>query len=98
MQSWAAVLKLWANLRLLLFQITVYAAYLYDAIMLYARALDAVLKENGSATDGVAIFNKLNGTFYQSKSNQLQKFLPKSRKETVRLSARPVVHSPHTTK
>ena len=48
-------------------QITVYAAYLYDAVMLYAKALDATLKENGSATDGVAIFNKLNGTFYRSK-------------------------------
>lgn len=49
-----------------LLQITVYAAYLYDAVMLYARALDAVLRDNGSATDGVAIFNKINGTSYQS--------------------------------
>ena len=48
-------------------QITVYAAYLFDAVMLYAKALDATLKENGSATDGIAIFNKLNGTFYKSK-------------------------------
>jgi hypothetical protein len=33
-------------------QVTIYAAYLYDAVMLYARALHEVLAEGGSATDG----------------------------------------------
>lgn len=56
-----------------LLQITVYGAYLYDAVMLYAQALDEVLKENGSFVDGTAIINKIRNRPY--KSNLLYQFI-----------------------
>lgn len=52
---------------LILFQITVYAAHLYDAVYLYARALDEVIKEGGDVTNGKAIIEKILGTSYMSK-------------------------------
>ncbi|XP_071105845.1 receptor-type guanylate cyclase Gyc76C-like [Haliotis cracherodii] len=38
-------------------KITVFAAYLYDAVMLYADALKEVLRKNGSHSNGTAIIN-----------------------------------------
>ncbi|XP_064617845.1 guanylate cyclase 32E-like isoform X2 [Liolophura sinensis] len=46
--------------------IPVSAAHLYDAVMLYAQALSEVLEENGTETDGVAIFNKIKGRPFMS--------------------------------
>ncbi|XP_059168418.1 guanylate cyclase 32E-like [Physella acuta] len=44
--------------------IPVYAAYLYDSVMVYARAVHSVVQEGKSPRDGVAVFNKLrNQTF-----------------------------------
>lgn len=48
-------------------QVTVYAAYLYDAVYLYARAADKVVKEKKNITDGTAIMEKIRGTSYNSK-------------------------------
>ncbi len=50
-------------------QISVYAAYLYDAVQLYARALDEVTKTIGisGATHGSEIFNHIKGRSYMSK-------------------------------
>ncbi|XP_041363434.1 receptor-type guanylate cyclase Gyc76C-like [Gigantopelta aegis] len=47
-------------------KISVYAAYLYDAVILYARALRSVLSENGSMLNGTAIINKIRGTSFTS--------------------------------
>jgi hypothetical protein len=43
--------------------VSIYAAYLYDAVMLYARALDTLLKKYGNNTTN-EIFDKVskNGT------------------------------------
>ena len=48
-----------AQFECLLLQITVYAAYLYDAVMLYAKAVHRVLEEGGNLTDGTAIIGKI---------------------------------------
>ncbi|XP_064600660.1 receptor-type guanylate cyclase Gyc76C-like [Liolophura sinensis] len=47
-------------------QITVYAAYLYDAVYLYARALDEVLSAGGDETNGTAIVSHIRGRSYTS--------------------------------
>ncbi|KAI0211265.1 Receptor-type guanylate cyclase Gyc76C [Lamellibrachia satsuma] len=49
-------------------KISVYAAYLYDSVLLYARALDEVLKALGTsgATNGREIFNHIKGRSYMS--------------------------------
>jgi guanylate cyclase len=49
-------------------KITVYAAYLYDAVMLWARAADNVTRSGGSITDGKTIISKLLGIYYESMS------------------------------
>ena len=36
-----------------------YAAYLYDAVILYAKAVHQVLKEGGNLTDGKAIIGRI---------------------------------------
>ncbi|CAH1793794.1 unnamed protein product [Owenia fusiformis] len=46
--------------------ISVYAAYLYDAVHLYARALHEVLVEGGSVTNGSYIISKMKGKTYRS--------------------------------
>ena len=48
-------------------RIPVPAAYLYDAVVLYAEALQEVLIENGNSTDGTAIFQKIKSLSYESK-------------------------------
>ena len=50
-----------------LMRIPVPAAYLYDAVVLYAEALREVLIENGNSTDGTAIFQKIKSRSYESK-------------------------------
>jgi hypothetical protein len=56
--------------------VSIYAAYLYDAVMLYARALDAILGEYKNVTDdifhevvrnGTRIIGKLKNHTYESK-------------------------------
>ena len=49
----------YCTLVFVLFQITVYAAYLYDSVMLYAKAVHQVLAEGGNITDGRAIIAKI---------------------------------------
>ncbi|ESO83957.1 hypothetical protein LOTGIDRAFT_108278 [Lottia gigantea] len=53
--------------------ISVYAAYLYDAVKLYSIALSEVIAENGSVTNGTAIINKIRRRSYTS----IQGFLSK---------------------
>ena len=45
-------------------QISVYASYLYDAVLLYARALNQTLEEGREATDGRSIISKIQNTSY----------------------------------
>ncbi|ELT90006.1 hypothetical protein CAPTEDRAFT_179119 [Capitella teleta] len=47
-------------------QISVYAAYLYDSVFLYARALDEILQEGGDPRNGSGILAKILGRSYQS--------------------------------
>lgn len=47
-------------------KITVYAAYLYDAVMLWAKAADNITKSGGSIKDGKAIISKLLEISYNS--------------------------------
>ena len=49
------------------FQVPIAAAYLYDAVMLYAKALDDVLKRKESPRNGTAIISKIRNNRYQSK-------------------------------
>ncbi|XP_064595045.1 guanylate cyclase 32E-like [Liolophura sinensis] len=42
------------------------AAYLYDAVWLYARAADELIREGVDVRDGRAIFSKLQGATYKS--------------------------------
>ena len=44
-----------------------YAAYLYDAVKLYADALDEVLKEGGDFKNGTSVIEKVIGRAYKSK-------------------------------
>ncbi|XP_033751446.1 receptor-type guanylate cyclase Gyc76C-like [Pecten maximus] len=47
-------------------KITVYAAYLYDAVMLYARAAQEELDKGGSIINGTAIINRILSREYES--------------------------------
>ncbi|XP_076075351.1 receptor-type guanylate cyclase Gyc76C-like [Mytilus galloprovincialis] len=47
-------------------KITVYAAYLYDAVMLWAKAADNMTRSGGSIKDGRAIIKTMLGISYQS--------------------------------
>ncbi|GFO22234.1 hypothetical protein PoB_004873900, partial [Plakobranchus ocellatus] len=46
--------------------IPVYAAYLYDSVLLYARALHDVLMGGGSADDGALVFDKMKDRTFMS--------------------------------
>ena len=50
-----------------MFQISVYAAYLYDAVWLYAKAAHEIIQEGGDFTNGTAIIQKLLGSNYTGK-------------------------------
>ncbi|KAK0058075.1 guanylate cyclase 32E, partial [Biomphalaria pfeifferi] len=47
-------------------QIPVYAAYLYDSVLVYAKALHDVIAEGKTPKDGAAVFNKLRDRTFQS--------------------------------
>ncbi|XP_064623318.1 guanylate cyclase 32E-like [Lineus longissimus] len=47
-------------------KVPIFAAYLYDAVMLYANALDRVLARNIPATSGREVFNEMVGKVYES--------------------------------
>jgi len=47
-------------------QVSIYAAYLYDAIYLYARALDEVINSGGDPYDGRAIVDSIRGRSFSS--------------------------------
>ncbi|XP_076454270.1 guanylate cyclase 32E-like [Babylonia areolata] len=47
-------------------RITDYAAYLYDAVWVYAVAVAEVIREGGSVRDGTAIINHIRGRSYRS--------------------------------
>ena len=49
-------------------QISDYAAYLYDAVLLYSVAVAEVLRSGGSVRDGTAIINRIRGRSYKSES------------------------------
>ena len=51
---------------LIVLQITVYAAYLYDAVMLWAQAADNHTRSGGSIRDGQAVIQKILGINYES--------------------------------
>ncbi|GFR93323.1 guanylate cyclase [Elysia marginata] len=53
--------------------ISVYASYLYDAVLLYAHALAQVVAEGGSYLDGKTIVSKIFGITYQSIQGYLVK-------------------------
>lgn len=50
------------------FQYNRYASYLYDAVLLYARALHETIEAKESYTNGAAIMKRIFGRKYRSKS------------------------------
>lgn len=54
------------NVKFYKINVPIYAAYLYDAVTVYARTLDAVLKDGGSANNGTAIIEKIRNTTFTS--------------------------------
>lgn len=46
--------------------VPIYAAYLYDAVTVYARALDAVLRQGGLADNGTDIIDRIRNTTFTS--------------------------------
>lgn len=47
-------------------QVPIFAAYLYDAVSLYARALREILSENIDKKDGAAIVERIVKRNYES--------------------------------
>lgn len=47
-------------------QVSPYAEYLYDAVSLYAQALDEVLRQGGNVKDGRDIVDLIRGRTYFS--------------------------------
>ena len=47
-------------------QISIFASYLYDAVMIYARALHEVIQADGSARNGSAIFERIRDRTFKS--------------------------------
>lgn len=43
-----------------------YAAYLYDAVMLYAQAATEVIADGGAIDDGTAIINRIRNRKFES--------------------------------
>lgn len=50
-------------------QVPIYAAYLYDAVQIYIRALADTMKSNESVADGRAIVQKIRKKTYKSKTD-----------------------------
>jgi len=50
----------------LLIQVPIYAAYLYDAVNVYATALKEALDDGISETNGTAIVDRIKGRTYNS--------------------------------
>jgi len=48
-------------------QVPIYAAYLYDAVSVYARALKEALDEGIDRRNGTAIVERIKGRTYDSK-------------------------------
>ncbi len=48
------------------FQIRAEAAYLYDAVILYAKSLREILQEGGDPYDGIAVMERIQGRAYMS--------------------------------
>jgi len=48
-------------------QVPIYAAYLYDAVNVYARALKEALDEGVNPRNGTAIVERIKGRTYDSK-------------------------------
>jgi len=51
----------------LILQVPIYAAYLYDAVNVYARALKEALDEGENPRNGSAIVERIRGRTYDSK-------------------------------
>lgn len=47
-------------------QVPIAAAHLYDAVMVYAQALNATLSEGGDPRNGTRILSKIRGQTFQS--------------------------------
>ena len=54
------------------FQLPVEAAYLYDAVWIYARAAHAVVARGYDPSDGRRILDNIRGTTYKSRSSGIQ--------------------------
>jgi len=48
--------------------VTVYAAYLYDAVMLYAKAAHTIIQKGGNITNGTAVIETILGSNYTGMS------------------------------
>ena len=57
-----------SHLAVTMFQISIHAAYLCDAVTVYARALAEALREGIDARDGAAIIAKITGRTYESET------------------------------
>ncbi|XP_048248100.1 guanylate cyclase 32E-like [Haliotis rufescens] len=47
-------------------KVTIFAAYLYDAVLVYARAIHELLNEGGDPKNGTAVFEKIRNRTYES--------------------------------
>jgi len=52
-------------------QVPIYAAYLYDAVNVYARALKEALDDGINPSNGAAIVDRIKGRMYDSKPRLL---------------------------
>lgn len=62
----------------MIFKIRDEAAYLYDAVLLYAHALRKVLMQGGNSTDGLAIMEHIRNRTYISAMGYISIFICKS--------------------
>jgi len=64
-------------------QVPIYAAYLYDAVNVYATALKEVLDDRMNPRNGTAIVERIRGRTYDSK---LRAFVSSSSLHSIHLS------------
>ena len=55
-------------------QVATWAAYLYDSVHVYARALKECIEESGEVTDGLLIAKKIRGRSYKSELQSMLDF------------------------